>query len=276
MIRRLKQKFILLSMTSLLVLLVFIVVGMNMLNYQSVISDADNILSLLTQNKGSFPEFRPDNKGKFPFDMSPETPYESRFFSVLMHPGGEIIHVDTGRIASVDTETAIAYASSAAKSEKHSGFIKNYRYICDNDENLTRIIFLDCGRQLESYHTFLNTSILMALLGYIAVFVVVAVLSGKIIRPIAESYEKQKRFITDAGHELKTPLTVINANVDLLEIELGENESLTDIRHQTEKLHSLTNDLVLLAKMEETEKPLTLIDFPISEIAADVVHNYVP
>ena len=273
MIHSLKRKFILLTMTSLLVLLAVIVVGMNWINYQSVIAEADDVLSILTQNKGSFPEFFPDPKGKLPFGMSPETPYESRFFSVLMYSDGEIV-TDTGRIASVNAETAISYASSVMESGKKIGFIGNYRFICDDDNHLTRIIFLDCGRRLNAYHTFLAISVLMALAGFLIVFVVVIILSGRIIRPIAESYEKQKRFITDAGHELKTPLTVINANVDLLEMENMDNESLSDIRQQTEKLRSLTNDLVLLAKMEENQNAIPMIDFPLSEIAMEVAHSY--
>ncbi len=274
MIRSLKRRFILLTMASLFALLSVIVVGMNMLNYRSVIAETDEVLTVLVQNKGSFPEFLPDPQGRFPFGMSPETPYESRFFSVLMNPDGKIVHTDTGKIASVDEETAISYATSVMKSENKSGFVGIYRFIRDEDEKMTRIIFLDCGRRLEAYQTFLTTSIFMALAGYLIVFIVVVILSGKIIRPIAESYEKQKQFITDAGHELKTPLTIINANVDLLEMEIDENECLSDIRLQAEKLRSLTSDLVMLAKMEEYDKSLTMIDFPISEIAADLVHSY--
>ena len=274
MIRSLKRRFILLTMASLLVLLTVIVVGMNMLNYQSVIAETDGVLTLLVQNKGSFPEFIPDSKGRFPFGMSPETPYESRFFSVLIHPDGEIAHTDTGKIASVDAETAISYASQVMKSGDKNGFVGIYRFIRDDNEKMTRIIFLDCGRRLETYQTFLSTSIIMALAGYLIVFIVVVILSGKIIRPIAESYEKQKRFITDAGHELKTPLTIINANVDLLEMEIRDNECLSDILLQAEKLRYLTSDLVMLAKMEECDKSLPMIDLPISEIAADLVRSY--
>ncbi len=274
MIHSLRRKFILLTMTALLVLLTVIVVGMNLINYRSVITEADEILTLLTQNKGRFPEFIPDKKEKLPFDMSPETPYESRFFSVLMDSNGKIVHADTGRIASVDTETAVSLAFSAIKSEKSSGFIGNYRYSRDNDGKLIRVIFLDCGRRLEAYRTFLMASTVMALSGFILVLVVVVFLSGRIIRPIAESYEKQKRFITDAGHELKTPLTVINANIDLLEMEMEKNECLADIRQQTARLRSLTYDLVMLAKMEENETVLPMIDFPLSEIAADIARAY--
>lgn len=274
MIRNLKRKFILLTMTSLFILLTVILVGMNLINYRAVVAEADDILTLLTQNKGTFPEFVPDHKGKLPFGMSPETPYESRFFSVLMHPNGEVIHIDTGRIASVDTETAVSYARDVLESGNKNGFIGNYRFIREQSDKLTSVIFLDCGSRMDAYRTFLFAGIVMSLVGYFIVFLVVVFLSGKIIRPIAESYEKQKRFITDAGHELKTPLTVINANIDLLEMELDENECLSDIRQQTKKLRSLTNDLVMLAKMEESETPMPMIDFPLSEIVADTARSY--
>lgn len=274
MIRSLKRKFILLSMICLFVLLALIVMGMNLLNYRAVVSEADEILALLIQNKGSFPEFKPDGKGRFPMGMSPETPYESRYFSVLLKSDGGILHTDTGRIASVEPQTAIAYAQMISESGKRQGFIEDYRFVAHMESETSQIIFLDCGRRLEAFHTFLGVSIVMALVGFVIVSVIIAILSGRIIRPIAESYEKQKRFITDAGHELKTPLTVINANVDLLEMEMEENESLSDIRQQTAKLRSLTNDLVMLAKMEETENVPVKIDFPLSELAAATAHSY--
>ncbi|MBQ3065238.1 MAG: HAMP domain-containing histidine kinase [Clostridia bacterium] len=274
MIRSLKRKFILLTMTSLFALLTVIVVGMNMINYRAVVAEADDILTLLTQNKGHFPEFVPDKAGRFPFGMSPETPYESRFFSVLMQPDGSIIQADTGRIASVNTKTAISYATHVMKTGNRCGFVGNYRYIRDNNGTSVRIIFLDCGRRLHAFRTFLSTSIIIALTGFMIVFLAVIILSGRIIRPIAESYEKQKRFITDAGHELKTPLTVINANIDLLEMEIAENECLSDIRLQTQRLHALTNDLVILAKMEESEAAFPMIDLPISEIVTEITHSY--
>lgn len=92
----------------------------------------------------------------------------------------------------------------------------------------------------------------MALSGYLISFFIILFFSGKIVRPVAESHEKQKRFITDAGHEIKTPLTIIKADVDILEMELGENEWLSDIQKQANRLTSLTNDLVYLSRSSRT------------------------
>ena len=115
------------------------------------------------------------------------------------------------------------------------------------------------------------TSISIALIGLALVFLGILFFAERIVRPIAESYDRQKRFITDAGHEIKTPLTIIGANTELLEMDFGENESLEEIRNQTKRLGDLTRDLVSLARMEETERKITMIDFPLSEIISETV-----
>lgn len=285
MIRKLKRKFILLSMTALTLLLAVILVGMNLINYTSVVDEADEILSILSHNKGTFPELGDRPGDKLPPHMSPETPYESRFFSVAFDGVGNVIRADTGRISAVDEEAAIAYARQAIRQEKERGFVDRFRYAVTNEVppggdgasvgTVVLVTCLDCTRSLESFYTFLRTGLLMAVAGLVVVFVIIFVLSERIIRPIAESYEKQKRFITDAGHEIKTPLTVIGANADLLEMELGEgNESLTDIKDQVIRLRALTDDLVLLARMEESNQAMPRIDFPFSEVVADAVHPF--
>ncbi len=270
MIKKLKVRFITLSMSSLFVLLTVIVAGMNVINYRSVVDESDEILSVLSQNQGIFPEFSTRPGNKFFHKFSPETPYESRYFSVTFNSSGDIIGIDTNKIASVDENAAIEYSFKAIKKEKIHGFIGNYRYVINGEFNTVRITFLDSGRKLDSFKSFLSASVWMSLIGFSIVFIVIFVLSGKIIKPIVESHEKQKRFITDAGHEIKTPLTIINANVDLLEMDLGEdNECLHDIHEQTDRLKNLTEDLVMLSRMEEAEKSIPKIDFPISEIVEE-------
>lgn len=268
MIRRLKRKFVLLSMTSLLTLLVVIVTGMNLLNYRSVVEEADAILWMLSQNKGMFPDLdnRPDRKS--PPRFSPETPYESRFFSVFYDETGQAVNVDVRKIASVSQEDAVILADTVMNKDGSGGFAGSYRYMVDSAPGGTRVTFLDCGRRLDAFRQFLISSAFMSVLGFGTVFVVILILSGRIIRPIAEAYEKQKRFITDASHEIKTPLTIINANVDILELG-GKNESLADIKGQTQRLKSLTEDLVMLSRMEETEAKLMKIEFPVSEVVLE-------
>ena len=209
-----------------------------------------------------------------PPNMSPETPYESRYFSVFLNEFGEIVNTETSKIASIDSETAAAYAQTVINKQSEQGFIDEYRYVVRAEPNGLRITFLDCGRNLAAFHNFLAASTGMALIGYVVVFFIVFFFAGRIIRPIAESYAKQKQFITDAGHEMKTPLTIISANADILEMEIGTNESLTDIQQQTERLKSLTNDLVMLTRMEESGDTMQKIAFPISEVVAEAAHPF--
>ncbi len=275
MIRKLKLKFLLLSMTALTVLITLILVGMNGINYHAVVKEADQTLVFLSQHKGTFPEFGGKPDGMLPPHMSPETPYETRFFSVVLDSEGAVVSTDTRRISAVDDALAADHAVSAIKKSRNSGFIGDFRYLIRSEPIGTRITFLDCGRTLAAASGFLWASIFMAVVGLIVVCFVLFVLSGRIIRPIAESHAKQKQFITDAGHEIKTPLTIIAANVDILEMELGEgNESLSDIRSQTHRLRRLTDDLVLLTRMEEAQSTLQKVDFPISEVVAEAAHSF--
>ena len=265
MIKRLKNKFVALSMLCLTVLLAAIVIGMNAVNYAALAKEADSTLELLSKNKGFFP----DMKGRMPPHMSKETPYETRYFSVLFNEKGKVIQTDTARIASVDRRAAISYASQVHGKKETHGFLGYFRYMRYAEGKDERITFLDCSRRLHSSWIFFVASVGMSLLGLAAVFWVILFFAGKILRPVAESYDKQKRFITDAGHEIKTPLTIINANVDLLEMDFGENECLSDIRKQAYRLTLLTNDLVYLAKMEEPKDMAHWIKMPFSDIVSE-------
>lgn len=281
MIRKLRIKLILASMLSLLLVLLVIFGVVGILNYRELVTNADNILAILSENDGSFPvtEFtdgEPLPSGLFHKQerrFSPELPYESRYFSVFLTKDAAVLSVNTGKIAAVDTTDAIEYARQVVKSGRLAGFVDDYRYMVYSVGEETHIVFLDYGREMGAYRTFLFTSACVCVVGLAAVFLLMIVLSHRIVKPFSENYEKQKRFITDAGHELKTPLTIIDADAEVLEMDIGENEWLRDIQTQTKRLAELTNNLILLSRMEEqpqTEK----IEFPLSDLAEETVETF--
>ena len=135
------------------------------------------------------------------------------------------------------------------------------------------MIFLDYGREMSSFRRFLYTSAGVSLGGLLAVFLLLLFVSGKIVKPFAETYQKQKQFITDAGHELKTPLTIIDADAQVLEMDLGENEWLSDIQAQTKRLAQLTNSMLQLARMEE-QPQVKKIAFPLSDVVQETVETF--
>lgn len=302
MIKKLKTRFIVLAMVSLTVLLSVIVVGMNIINYDKVVSDADTRIEVLEQNavrimledmlnpfRNLNADFDDDRftfgrRGPGDHSISRDEAEESRFFMVSVDENGEVLETYTDRIYAVDSTDAAGYAEKALASGKEKGFVGDLRYSVSDSTSGSMITFLDCGRTLGSFRAFLRASILMSLIGLIAVFFVILYFAGRIVRPVAESYEKQKRFITDAGHEIKTPLAIIKANIDLMDMELdnkrinkGElRENLGDINDQVDRLTGLTNDLVYLSRMEEAEDSLVMTDVPLSDIVTDTAKSFEP
>ena len=271
MIKKMQIKLIALSMAALFILLSVIVISMNVLNYNAVVAEADQTLSIMAENRGIFPDFE---ESKRPPHISPEAPFEARYFSVLLGRNNEVLHTNTGKIRAVNTNQAIDYAVQIIAENKEQGFIDSYRFMCHPEGYATRVTFLDCRRTLDACKTFLCISCGMAVTGYLLFFFVILFFSNKLIAPVAESYEKQKQFITDAGHEIKTPLSIIKADADVLELEFGENEWLNDIQAQTDRLTALTNDLVYLSRMEEANRALPMITFPVSDIVSETAASF--
>lgn len=281
MIKRLKRKFILLATVSMFLLMTLLVSVMNVINYSTVLMEADAAIRVLSQPNAPFFEDRVPPKmpkkpiGDFiPHGMSPEVPYESRFFTARLSHDGELLETDISRVVTVESTAAEKYVARALKKNTERGFIENFRFFRTEDADGIRIVFLDCGRKLGAFYHFMWISISIGLLGCVLVFVIFLLAAGRIVRPIVQSYEKQKRFITDAGHEMKTPLTIINANLDLLSDDMDENEYLTDIRQQTKRLSALTHDLVYLSRMEEEDNKLQQVAFPISDLVSEVALSF--
>ncbi len=282
MIQRLRVKFITASMLSLALVLLVILGGVNAMSYRKIVQDAGHILELLSENRGAFPKALPPDgetgKPDCPHPpgngLAPEAPFESRFFSVLLDGEGQVLQSDTGQIAAVDDQSAGEMAQAVWETGHTGGFWEDYRYVRVAENGGVRFIFLDCGRSLSNFRTTLLASVLVALSGLLAVFLLLLILSKRIVRPVAESYEKQRRFITDAGHELKTPLTIIGADLDLVEQELEGNEWLQDIRCQVRRLTGLTQDLIFLSRMEEETPPIQPIEFPLSDLTEEMAQSF--
>ncbi len=205
---------------------------------------------------------------------SPETRFESRFFTVKLDDSGNASELIAMEVAAIDEEEALSLGENIYKNGSERGFYEDYRYARSELDGGSMIIFLDRTRSLSNVRNTLITSILVALLGLGAVFVLLLIFSRRIVRPVSESYEKQKEFITNAGHEIKTPLSIISADAEVLEMDTGENEWIDDIKAQTKRLASLTNDLVFLAKMEETDRAVAVNEFSLSDIFSEIVKSF--
>ena len=281
-ISRLRFKLIAVSMAVTLVILGLIVGGINFINYKKIIDNADRTIDYLAEhyNKEDTKHGPPDRDGEGHFDpfdegISPEVKFESRYFVASFDSEGNVVTNDTRNIFSVSEEESEEYAKFIYKGDSDKGFYKNFRYAKFSLNGYDAIIFLDSFNSLSNARYFLFVSLTASFLGWISVFLIVLAFSGKIIAPVSKSYEKQKQFITDAGHEIKTPLAIIEADIGVIEIQDGENEWLSDIKVQVRRLTRLTNDLIHLSKLDEGKGSLKLIDFSISELATETINSFV-
>lgn len=272
MLKKLKTKFLIATLIVLIIVIGVIVGAINVFNYRSVISDADDILSVIMDNAGHFPSKPGHIDPEFDINFTPESPFEARYFTVTMIDA-MVKSVNTASIAAIDDTTAVKMAISVKFTGIERGFRGNYRYLMTKDGSETSVIFLDCTKTLDSARTFLLLSMFISVLGILGFFLILWIVSNRIILPIMDGYEKQKRFITDAGHDIKTPITIIDADAELLEMDIGENEWLSDIKKQTSRLASLTSDLIYLSRTEEREN-MPHIDFPFSDLTEEVILSF--
>lgn len=210
--------------------------------------------------------------------ISPESQFDTRYFTVTINSKGEVENIDTSKIASVSSENAAEYAKKLWKSGKKgdgkSGFADNCKYLTVDEDGATMYIFLSCQRELSTIKTYILASVGISVFGLLVVFVMIYFFSGKILKPISESYEKQKRFITDASHEIKTPLTIIDANTEVIEMMEGENEWTSSTRKQIARLTSLTEKLVFLSRMDEEATKLEMLEFSLSDAILDTAEPF--
>lgn len=270
MIKKLQKRFIMITMGSL-ALVVFILLGViNIVSYYEMDSKMNGVIRILSENQGEFPKYKKGtemlSEQKFGFEINPETQFQTRYFIVKVNGDGSIKETDTEHVAAVTSEAAVEYANKILKNGKKSGHKDMYKYAVVDEPYGSMIIFIDYRIQRQEVNLFSLISCAVALITFSLVFILVSIFSKRVINPIIKSMEKQKQFITDAGHEIKTPLAIISANADVLELISGENEWITSIRNQTSRLDKLVKNLLMLSKMNEDDIKLAFSDFKLSDI----------
>lgn len=285
MLKRLKRKFILVAMLSVFCVLAVIMLAVNVVNFTKISDYADGVLNVLQKNDGVFPKpFMGEPSGDLPeadrFEkvdkksfngMNEETPYETRYFTVRFL-GSKIVMIDVNNVAAISKDSAKSMAENAVSGGNERGYDGNYRYLVAESGNF--VLFMDCSRQLETAKSFLYASLIISAIGLVAVFVLCLIFSGAAVKPIAESYEKQKQFITDAGHELKTPLTIISANNELTELSMGQTQETQNISKQIERMTAMVKNLTLLAKIDEVGNRPESVKFSLTDALFDLCESF--
>lgn len=283
MIKLLRKKFILISAASVFAVVGIIFIAIAILNYTSVNATLDTLTDTISEGNGVFPDWfdnnhtqnseKPSDKPKADF-ITPDTRYSTRHFTVWLDDDGEVERINTEFIRSVSETDAVMFAESAFDNEKTRGWIGEFRYKKYSVPNGEAVVFVDGTMSRRSLAQTLGISAVVLISSSVVILLLIVLLSGKIIKPVGESYEKQKQFITDANHELKTPLTLILANLDIAESEVGKNEWLDDIRDEGQRMAELVNQLVELSRMDEEKHKICESEIKIGEMISETVAEF--
>lgn len=279
MIEKLRRKFILVTMAVVFLVMSVVLIVLNTTNYLHTVERTDEIVSILINNGGDFPEETiPDSGMGAPPDqgISAETPFETRYFIALANAEQQVLQIDTTRIRSIDSPTGQSYAEDVLASGKEKGYVGDFRYqVVEQADGTLMLVFVDSQRDLQPVRSFLRNSILIGMVSLLFIFVLVFYFSKKIVKPVQQTIDRQKQFITDAGHEIKTPLAIISANNDVQEMLNGNSEWTASTHKQIQRLNGLMESMLQLTQMEEEGYQPNIESVDLSQIVLETAEPYI-
>lgn len=277
--KKLKYKFIkIIFLSTVTIFFLMSIIIFLSLTFRNI-HQADAMTQLISQNNGKVPQFNEyelikDDK-EYQVDFYEETYFKTRFFIVYLDENNAPIIADIEHIASIDKDTSFEMAENVLNLNKVTGYTENYRYRIINDEtNLKYIVFLDCTENFISLRTVLLLIFIVFIIFIILITLIFIICSKYVLKPFIENSQRQKQFITDASHELKTPLAIISANAEVLEYKNGTTDWTQNIINQTKCMSELINDLLTLAKLEELNTVLSIEKFNYTDIINEIVENF--
>lgn len=278
MIRSLRWKFIWLAMLSLLGTMTVLCVSIGVGNHWLTTRRVDRAISLLHQNGGTFlPPGVTFDPSDFEFQVTPETAFETRYFIVELTEQREVKAVDLEHIAAFDRHSVTETISKVIQTGGSRGYVDYYRFgLFPSEDGGSTMIVMDCFLMLQAADNMLRITVIIFCVCALIVFLLLLFFSGRAIRPFAENLERQRQFVTDASHELKTPLSILSADLDLLSDSCGESRWLGSARTQIARLDKLIRNLVELARTEETIREGASEVFSLSDIALASAEVFAP
>ncbi|MBQ3785888.1 MAG: HAMP domain-containing histidine kinase [Lachnospiraceae bacterium] len=280
--KKLRIKLIEVAFASSVIVFLVMALGLYSSMFSYYAHQADAMTSFISYNGGKLPEINEysvkefEDNTQYDISLNDESAFRVRYFIIYLDENDEVKGMLTDHIASVDEDTAGIFASSVLLLGRKVGYYLEYRYrvVEDKAKNERYIIFLDCHDTLYAQRNLLVRIIMVTLLFALAVMLVFAVFSKKILEPFERNQRMQKQFITDASHELKTPLAVIEANAEVLKYKSGDNEWIKNITSQTDRMAKLINQLLILARMEEMGDNIEKESVDMSELVESVISRF--
>lgn len=269
MLNKLRVQFVLGSTLAVLIALMMVMVPVYFLVGSAFTAQMDAILDVLIQNDGDMPVNRVRIEGNRFIEITEEQQFETRFFSVKFDENGEAVNINTSYVFSIDEDEALQIAGQIRQRGRLSGSIlydgSRYLYKSALRFDETLIVFVDCTSRYWIIRQAMMYLIVVGLVILLIFSLIIGKLSTRIVQPFIENSEKQKRFITNASHELKTPLAVISANTEMQELEGGKTKWTEATMRQVKRLNALVSELVTLSRLDEKD------EIKLSDVNATVI-----
>ena len=241
MIDQLRKKIFWIIQISLSVIIIGIIILFTTFSYRNTIISSTMFMDRL--------EGRIDNKEDKIKEFSEEKNdrYIEGVYKVDVNNNNAI-----SKLANI-TDEIRNYALEVSKRNSDEGYIGNYIYkVRKIGINGKEVTLIESENTIKELKTTIIIAIVMGFLGLILIYIIAKKISKTIVKPVADSFEKQKQFVSNASHELKTPLAVIEANADVLQDKVGDNKWISYIQNEVQSMNKLVNDLLVLARMENT------------------------
>ena len=252
MLKKLQKKFVAMAMLSITVVTIGILLIINVSSYVKKNEQLDFLLKLIADNNGKFPSYQ---KNFRPDILTEETEHSIRYFWIEIDEEGKITASNLDHIIAVNDENLGVIANKIEESGKDSAYYKNYKYLVIQKEEERLIVLIDATIYIREAKTLALYSCEVAGGALVIVFASLSAISKRIIKHVIANLEQQKEFVTNAGHELKTPVAIILANAEVLEMKNGkDDEWVKSIKNQAKRLDVLIKRLLSLARMDEQKK----------------------
>jgi signal transduction histidine kinase len=279
MIRRLKIKLTAVITGSLVIIFLVIFVTLNLLMYSDNTRQTEDFLQLIVENDGFFLPPRNDtshayHRQNIPDDFRPNVMRAGRFFYVKLDSYGGVIETNTEMMFDFSEENAASLAKSVSGKSYGIGEIDDFIFLKAEKAYGQIIVFAEQTIEMRILERLTNISIIAAGVSCVVLFTLSLILTGWIIAPVKLAFDKQRRFTSDASHELKTPLTIISANVDVMQNEIGDNGRIAHIKTQIARMSKLIQNLLLLSKTEDGEAEAVKSQFNLSSLALNTALEF--
>ena len=278
MFRKIRFRFILIAALAISCILIAFIGVLNSVSIVRNNNEINTVLSILSNHKGEFPGTAQVIKEDSNRDINIADINQYQYYSYRLNKDEEVSTVNLKHINNVsqnDLEKMLDKVRLSSKRGifRYDGHVYSYQVKQNKTNGSYLVVVLDITRFTNERSDLFALSVQMSLYSLVFFILVVSLFSGFVIKPFVENYEKQKEFITNAGHELKTPLAIISANTELQELMTGENEWLKSTNDQVARLTNLINSLVALSRLEE-QPDIVLQDVDFSYITEDAADDF--